>query len=169
MIHARKFLIHKALTYNILEAKLVSSKLRLYVCKKMGFFVWNSCWTIYFSLSIQFFKFSIHIRKFKYLNMLLSIQKIEYIGKWFKRFAAMVEFYDSFFPFLLILINEYHILREVEKCHFTYVTEFVPSKEEVCDENFQKQCQISFRQQENIFILLFTPLACNVGRGDVEW
>jgi hypothetical protein len=35
----------------------------------------------------------------------------------------------------------------VEQCHFTYVTKFKPSQEEICDENFEKKCQISFKQQ----------------------
>ena len=36
--------------------------------------------------------------------------------------------------------------KEVEKCHYTYVTEFTPSQEEVCEENFEKKCQITFKQ-----------------------
>ncbi len=34
-----------------------------------------------------------------------------------------------------------------EKCHYTYVTQFVPTQEEVCEENFEKTCQITFKQQ----------------------
>lgn len=37
--------------------------------------------------------------------------------------------------------------KEVEKCHYTYVTQFSPSQEEVCEENFEKTCQITFKQQ----------------------
>ena len=37
--------------------------------------------------------------------------------------------------------------KNVEQCHYTYVTQFSPSQEEVCDENFEKQCQITFKQQ----------------------
>ena len=37
--------------------------------------------------------------------------------------------------------------KNVEKCHYTYVTEFAPSQEEVCSETFQKICQITFKQQ----------------------
>merc|ERR1712038_1116632 len=33
------------------------------------------------------------------------------------------------------------------QCHYTYVTEFEPSMEEVCEENFEKQCSITFKQQ----------------------
>ena len=35
----------------------------------------------------------------------------------------------------------------MEKCHYTYVAQFKPSQEEVCDENFEKSCQITFKQQ----------------------
>nr|XP_040570516.1 oleosin-B4-like isoform X2 [Lepeophtheirus salmonis]XP_040570548.1 oleosin-B4-like isoform X2 [Lepeophtheirus salmonis] len=37
--------------------------------------------------------------------------------------------------------------KNVEKCHYTYITQFSPSQEEVCDENFEKSCQITFKQQ----------------------
>ena len=37
--------------------------------------------------------------------------------------------------------------REVEKCHYTYVTQFNPAQEEICEENFEKKCQITFKQQ----------------------
>lgn len=37
--------------------------------------------------------------------------------------------------------------KNVEKCHYTYVTQFKPSQEEVCEENFEKVCQITFKQQ----------------------
>ena len=37
--------------------------------------------------------------------------------------------------------------KNVEKCHYTYVTEFAPSQEEICTETFQKVCQITFKQQ----------------------
>ena len=37
--------------------------------------------------------------------------------------------------------------KNVEKCHYTYVTQFKPSQEEVCEENFEKSCQITFKQQ----------------------
>jgi len=37
--------------------------------------------------------------------------------------------------------------KNVEQCHYTYVTKFSPSQEEVCEENFEKQCQITFKQQ----------------------
>ena len=36
-------------------------------------------------------------------------------------------------------------LRNVEKCHYTYVTKFKPSKEEICEEHFQKKCRITFK------------------------
>merc|ERR1739844_391072 len=37
--------------------------------------------------------------------------------------------------------------KNVEKCHYTYVTQFTPTQEEVCEENFEKTCQITFKQQ----------------------
>ena len=32
--------------------------------------------------------------------------------------------------------------KNVEQCHYTYVTQFIPSQEEVCEENFEKQCSM---------------------------
>jgi len=37
--------------------------------------------------------------------------------------------------------------KDTEQCHYTYVTQFKPSQEEVCEENFEKSCQITFKQQ----------------------
>merc|ERR1719189_746460 len=37
--------------------------------------------------------------------------------------------------------------KEIEKCHYTYVTQFTSQQEEVCEENFEKTCQITFKQQ----------------------
>ncbi len=37
--------------------------------------------------------------------------------------------------------------KNVEKCHYTYVTQFSPAQEEVCEENFEKTCQVTFKQQ----------------------
>ena len=37
--------------------------------------------------------------------------------------------------------------KNVEKCHYTYVTQFQPAQEEVCEENFEKTCQVTFKQQ----------------------
>merc|ERR1711935_622568 len=37
--------------------------------------------------------------------------------------------------------------KNTEQCHYTYVTQFKPSQEEVCEENFEKQCSIIFKQQ----------------------
>merc|ERR1712106_382666 len=39
------------------------------------------------------------------------------------------------------------IHKNTEQCHYTYVTQFTPSQEEVCEENFEKQCSITFKQQ----------------------
>ena len=35
--------------------------------------------------------------------------------------------------------------KNIEKCHLTYITQFSPTQEEECSENFQKNCQITFR------------------------
>jgi len=37
--------------------------------------------------------------------------------------------------------------KNVEKCHYTYITQFNPTQEEECEENFEKSCQITFRQE----------------------
>ena len=37
--------------------------------------------------------------------------------------------------------------KNTEQCHYTYVTQFKPSREEVCEESFDKKCSISFLQQ----------------------
>ena len=61
--------------------------------------------------------------------------------------------------------------KNVEKCHYTYVTQFSPAQEEVCDENFEKTCQITFKQQavEETVKKCYKPLEkiCN-GQGEEE-
>jgi len=37
--------------------------------------------------------------------------------------------------------------KNVEQCHYSYITQFTPSQEEVCEENFEKTCSITFKQQ----------------------
>merc|ERR1711945_59101 len=37
--------------------------------------------------------------------------------------------------------------KNTKQCHYTYVTQFQPSQEEVCEENFEKTCSITFKQQ----------------------
>merc|ERR1712226_764042 len=37
--------------------------------------------------------------------------------------------------------------KNTEQCHYTYITEFKPTQEEVCEENFEKQCSITFKQK----------------------
>ena len=61
--------------------------------------------------------------------------------------------------------------KNVEKCHYTYVTQFEPAQEEVCEENFEKTCQITFKQQaqEETVQKCYRPLekVCN-GQGPEE-
>merc|ERR1712051_695033 len=37
--------------------------------------------------------------------------------------------------------------KNTEQCHYTYVTQFKPSQEEVCEETFEKSCSITFKQK----------------------
>merc|ERR1712215_583194 len=37
--------------------------------------------------------------------------------------------------------------KDTEQCHYTYVTQFRPSQEEVCEETFEKKCSITFKQK----------------------
>jgi hypothetical protein len=37
--------------------------------------------------------------------------------------------------------------KDVEKCHYTYITQFDPTQEEQCEVNFVKSCQITFRAE----------------------
>lgn len=37
--------------------------------------------------------------------------------------------------------------KNLQKCHYTYVTYFKPAQQEVCEENFEKKCQITFKQE----------------------
>jgi len=59
--------------------------------------------------------------------------------------------------------------KNIEKCHYTYVTQFTPAQEEVCEENFEKTCQITFKQQaiEETVKKCYKPLIkeCN-GQGE---
>merc|ERR1711971_1445234 len=59
--------------------------------------------------------------------------------------------------------------KNVEQCHYTYVTQFTPSQEGVCEENFEKQCSITFKQQavEETVKKCYKPLVkeCN-GQGE---
>ena len=61
--------------------------------------------------------------------------------------------------------------KNVEKCHYTYVTVFDSAQEEVCEENFEKECQITFKQQafEEQVKKCYRPLekVCN-GQGPEE-
>ena len=58
--------------------------------------------------------------------------------------------------------------KQIEKCHYTYVTEFLPNQEEVCEENFEKKCQITFKKMSSIETVkkCYTPLEKVCGGGD---
>ena len=59
--------------------------------------------------------------------------------------------------------------KKTEQCHYTYVTQFKPSQEEVCEENFEKKCSISFvkKAQNETVQKCYTPLVkiCGGGNG----
>ena len=62
--------------------------------------------------------------------------------------------------------------KDVEQCHHTYVTEFEPIQEEVCDENYQKSCQVStnIHSRKTIFIFhstLFLIVCANLLQSSV--
>merc|ERR1712123_322114 len=58
--------------------------------------------------------------------------------------------------------------KNIEKCHYTYITYFKPAQEETCEENFEKVCQITFKQEavRETLRKCYRPLkkVCN-GRG----
>ena len=62
--------------------------------------------------------------------------------------------------------------KEVEKCHYTYVTEFKPTQEEVCDENFEKKRQITFKKMASTETVkkCYRPLekVCDGGQSDAQ-
>ena len=61
--------------------------------------------------------------------------------------------------------------KNVQKCHYTYVTQFTSAQEEVCEENFEKLCQITFKSQATRETVkkCYRPMkkVCN-GQGKVE-
>jgi hypothetical protein len=61
--------------------------------------------------------------------------------------------------------------KNTEQCHYTYVTQFKPSQEEVCEETFEKSCSITFKQQafEDTVNKCYRPVekVCN-GQGPEE-
>ena len=61
--------------------------------------------------------------------------------------------------------------KNVEQCHYTYVTQFTPAQQEVCEENFEKICSITFKQQayNETIEKCYTPVekVCN-GQGEEE-
>jgi len=61
--------------------------------------------------------------------------------------------------------------KNTEQCHYTYVTQFKPTQEEVCEENFEKTCSITFKQKafNETVTKCYKPLekVCN-GQGPEE-
>jgi hypothetical protein len=61
--------------------------------------------------------------------------------------------------------------RDVEQCHYTYITYFKPAQQETCEENFEKTCQITFRQEavQEVVRKCYRPVekVCN-GQGPEE-
>lgn len=33
--------------------------------------------------------------------------------------------------------------KEEEQCHYTYITQFVPTREKACEESYEKSCKVS--------------------------
>ncbi len=54
--------------------------------------------------------------------------------------------------------------KNIEKCHYTYLTQFDTAQEEVCEENFEKSCQVSisptFFPKKCFAKLFFTQSLC---------
>jgi len=52
------------------------------------------------------------------------------------------------------------IHKNIEKCHYTYITTFTPTQQEVCDESFQKHCQINFVKSSSTEVVkkCYTPV-----------
>ena len=73
---------------------------------------------------------------------------------------------ECFFKYL------YHCFSflQVESCHYTYVTQFSAHQEEVCTENYQKKCFISFvsKAKEEIVRKCYRPLVkqCQTKEGE---
>ena len=55
--------------------------------------------------------------------------------------------------------------KSVEKCHFTYTTQFVPVEEEVCEENYAKTCSITYKKvvSEDVVLHCYNPLVRQCG------
>lgn len=76
----------------------------------------------------------------------------------------------------VIMVTETEYDTEIEckhsydqKCHTTYTTDFEPQQEEVCEENFIKECFIEYKKQasEEKVEFCHTPLVCE-GEGPTE-
>ena len=59
--------------------------------------------------------------------------------------------------------------QNVTQCHDTYITEFLPSQEQKCEETFWKSCKIDFKEVPFNYSLkqCHTPLV-KVGEYDVD-
>ena len=61
--------------------------------------------------------------------------------------------------------------KKVEKCHYTYVTQFSPAQEQVCSQDYQKTCRISFNKRalNKTVMQCYKPVeaVCD-GRGEEE-
>ena len=56
--------------------------------------------------------------------------------------------------------------KSVEKCHYTYTTQFIPRQEEVCDQTYEKHCTISYSQvaQNESLVHCYNPLVRSCSR-----
>ena len=48
---------------------------------------------------------------------------------------------------VMLPLSSKDLHRNIETCHYTYITTFQPTPEEICEENFDKQCSITFKQR----------------------